>query len=105
MVSYNSAYPSVGYATNLTALTGNCTSVVPTSDSACLIDTALAGGSKSGYTFAAAGTSGSYATWANPVTLNSTGVNSFCSIADAVVRNAGQSGSVSTCAGTETPIQ
>ena len=106
MVSYNSAYPSVGYATDLTALTGTCTGgVVPTSTNACLIDTTLASGTKSGYTFAAAGTSGGYAAWANPVTLNTTGVNSFCSVADAVVRNAGQSGSVGSCAGTETPIQ
>ena len=105
MVSYNSAYPSVGFAANLTTLTGNCTSTVPTSDSACLIDTTLASGTKSGYTFAAAGTSSGYQAWANPVSLNTTGVNSFCSVADAVVRNAGQSGAVSSCAGTETPIQ
>ena len=105
MVSYNSAYPSVGFAANLTPLSGNCTSIAPTSDSACLIDTTLAGGTKSGYTFAASGNSGGYAAWANPVSLNATGVNSFCSVADAVVRNAGQSGAVNTCAGTETPIQ
>ena len=106
MISYNSSYPTVGFAANLTALTGTCTgSVVPSSTSACLIDTTLASGTKSGYTFGAAGTSSGYAAWANPVSLNTTGVNSFCSVADAVVRNAGQSGSVSTCAGTETPIQ
>ena len=106
MISYNSSYPTVGFASTLTQLSGTCTgSVVPTSTTACLIDSTLAGGTKSGYTFTASGTSGGYAAWANPVTLNTTGVNSFCSVADAVVRNAGQSGSISTCAGTETPIQ
>src|SRR5208282_5361168 len=62
MISYNSSYPTVGFATNLGQLTGTCTgSVVPTSTNACLIDSTLAGGTKSGYTFTAAGTSGGYA--------------------------------------------
>ncbi len=106
MISYNSSYPTVGFAANLTTLTGTCTgTTVPSSGAACLIDTTLAGGTKSGYTFNAAGNSGGYAAWANPLNLNVTGVNSFCSVADAVVRNAGQSGAVNTCAGTETPMQ
>jgi len=104
MVSYNSAYPSVGYATNLTALTGTCTGgVIPTSTNACLIDSTLASGTKSGYTFGAAGTSGGYAAWATPVTVNTTGVNAFCSVSDAVVREI--AAPISTCAGTETPLQ
>src|SRR5277367_6344303 len=50
MVSYNSSYPSVGYAANLTTLGGSCTgATTPTSASACLIDSVLAGGIKSGY--------------------------------------------------------
>ena len=106
MISYNSSYPSVGYAANLQALTGTCTgSVIPSSTSACLIDTTLAGGTKSGYTFNAAGTSAGYAVWANPVSVNTTGVNSFCSVADAVVREIPGGVAVSTCAGTETPLQ
>jgi type IV pilus assembly protein PilA len=104
MISYNSSYPTVGFAANLTALTGTCTgSVVPSSTSACLIDTTLASGTKSGYTFGAAGTSSGYAAWATPVQVNTTGVRSFCSVADAVVRT--NSGTISTCAGTETPLQ
>ena len=106
MISYNSSYPSVGYAANLQALTGTCTgTVTPSSTSACLIDTTLAGGTKSGYTFNAAGTSTGYAVWANPVSVNTTGVNSFCSVADAVVREIPGGTAVSTCAGTETPLQ
>ena len=104
MISYNSAYPTVGFAANLAALGGTCTGAVPTSSGACLIDSQLQSGTKSGYTFAATGTAGSYFTYGNPVTLNSTGVNSFCSIQDAVVRKTGQV-AVSTCAGTEPPLQ
>ena len=105
MISYNSAYPTVGFAANLAALGGTCTgAVVPTSSTACLIDSQLATGTKTGYTFAATGTSGSYVAYGNPVTSNSTGVNSFCSIQDAVVRKTGTS-STSTCTGTEPPLQ
>ncbi len=104
MISYNSSYPTVGFAANLTALTGTCTgSVVPTSTSACLIDTTLASGTKSGYTFNAAGTSSGYAVWATPTQVNTTGVRGFCSVADAVVRT--NTAPVTTCAGTETPLQ
>src|ERR1035437_10864487 len=85
MISYNSSYPTVGFASNLTALTGTCTgAVVPTSTSACLIDTTLAAGTKSGYRFTVAGTSGGYAAWATPVTVNTTGVRGVCSGADGV---------------------
>jgi type IV pilus assembly protein PilA len=104
MISYNSAYPTVGFAANLNALGGTCTGAVPTSSGACLIDSQLQSGTKSGYTFAATGTSGSYFTYGNPVTSNSTGVNSFCSIQDAVVRKTGTS-STAGCAGSEPPLQ
>ena len=105
MISYNSSYPTVGFAANLTALTGTCTSTtVPTSASACLIDTTLAGGTKSGYTFGATGNSSGYQVWANPQNPNVTGVRSFCSVADAVVRFI-PSTAQSSCAGTETPLQ
>ena len=76
----------------------------PTSTNACWIDGQLASGRKSGYNFGATGTSGGYYAYATPVTANSTGVRSFCSIADAVVRYV-SSGTISTCAGTETPLE
>ena len=106
-ISYNSAYPTVGFA-GLSALAGSCTgTTLPTSAAACLIDSQLASGSKSGYTFtstAATGTpASSYVAFANPQTQNTTGVRSFCSVADAVVRYT--NASLSTCAGTETPLQ
>src|SRR5947207_13683718 len=56
-ISYKSAYPTVGYAATLGALAGT-TCAPPNSTSACLIDTQLATGSKSGYTFVLAGVAG-----------------------------------------------
>ncbi len=109
MISYNSSYPTVGFAANLVTLGPGGVAAAcptpPTSTTACLIDGQLASGTKSGYTFSAVGTSGSYAQWANPLTPNSTGVNSFCSVADAVVREIPGGVAVSTCAGTENPLQ
>jgi type IV pilus assembly protein PilA len=107
MISYNSSYPTVGFAANLLTLGGTCNSAVPTSAGACLIDSTLAGGTKSGYTFtaSASGTpAGAYQAWANPVAPNSTGVRSFCSVQDAVVRVTGTA-STGGCAGTEPPLQ
>jgi type IV pilus assembly protein PilA len=105
-ISYNSAYPTVGFAASLSVLSGtSCTP--PSSAGACLIDTQLSSGTKSGYSFGMANTagtpSGAYAAWANPITANQTGVRTFCSIADAVVRYT--SASQSTCNGTEQPLQ
>jgi prepilin-type N-terminal cleavage/methylation domain-containing protein len=106
-ISYNSAYPTVGFASVMSNLSGSCTgTTIPTSTSACLIDSQLATGTKSGYTFAvsASGTPASnYQAYANPQTQNTTGVRSFCSVADAVVRYS--TSSMSSCAGTETPLQ
>jgi type IV pilus assembly protein PilA len=88
-VTYLSSYPDVGYANNLLALGGTdpCT---PSSTSACLIDSVLTAGVKSGYNFTATGAGGppniQYYVTATPVTLNQTGTMSFCSYEDAVVR-------------------
>jgi type IV pilus assembly protein PilA len=106
-ISYYSAYPTVGFAGSLAVLSGTCTgTTIPTTATACLIDSQLASGSKSGYTFhaTAAGTpASSYSAWANPQTQNTTGVRSFCSVADAVVRYT--NASLASCAGTESPLQ
>jgi type IV pilus assembly protein PilA len=108
MISYNSSYPTVGYATNLSVLGGTCTgAVIPTTTAACLIDSTLAAGTKSGYTFRMAASggppSGTYYAYANPLTQNTTGVRSFCSAPDAVVRYA--TAAMTTCVGNETPLQ
>jgi hypothetical protein len=39
----------------------------------------------------------------SPLTANQTGVRSFCSVADAVVRYS--SAALTSCAGTESPLQ
>ncbi len=103
-IAYNSSFPTVGYAAALSNLAGTCTgTTVPTTTGACLIDTVLGAGSKSGYSFNVSGSYSGYSSWANPLNVNQTGVRSFCSIADAIVRS--NSASLSTCAGTESPLQ
>ena len=107
-ISYNSTYGTVGFASALTNLAGTtCATVAPTSANACLIDSALGSGTKSGYKFTLSNTSGtpagSYNVIASPVNPNQTGVRYFCSFADAVVRFG--SASISTCDGTVSPLQ
>jgi prepilin-type N-terminal cleavage/methylation domain-containing protein len=111
-VAYNSAYPTVGFATTLTNLTGTCSgTTTPTSTSACLIDATLAGGTKSGYSFAldnGGSTStpqGAYSMDGGPISPNQTGVRYFCSAADGVVRYGASSFSGATCQSTGTPLQ
>jgi type IV pilus assembly protein PilA len=89
MITYNSTYPTVGFAATLAVL-GGASPCTPSSTTACLIDNVLAAGTKSGYTFLATGTSGppatKYYSTAVPITLNQTGIRTFCSFEDAVVR-------------------
>jgi len=105
-ISYNSAYPTVGFASTLGALSGT-SCAPPSSTGACLIDTQLSSGTKSGYRFALSGVSGTpaatYQIAGSPLTANQTGVRSFCSVADAVVRYS--SAALTSCAGTESPLQ
>lgn len=103
-ISYSSAYPTIGYASTLAALAGSsCTP--PSSSGACLIDTTLAAGLKSGYTFTLTSVSGTPASTynfiANPVLYNYSGVAYYCSFADAVVRTS--SAAISSCDPTVAP--
>jgi type IV pilus assembly protein PilA len=93
-ISYQSAYPTSGYAAALsnlgpTSATGCAT---PTAATACLIDytlsTATAAPGKSGYIFSLATftSATSYAIAGGAVNWNQTGVRSFCSIEDGVIR-------------------
>lgn len=101
-ISYFSTYPTVGYAATLANLgpggpVAACPNP-PTSATSCLIDGVLAsngnpaGSGKSGYNYqyaAAAGAGAILSTYnivADPVTQNTTGVRSFCSVEDGVVR-------------------
>jgi type IV pilus assembly protein PilA len=105
-ISYNSAYPTVGYASTMGALAGT-SCAPPTSAGACLIDTQLAGGTKSGYNFALSGVSGSpastYQFIATPLAVNQTGTRYFCSFADAVVR--ASAATIATCDTSVNPLQ
>ena len=89
-VMYNSTYPTTGFAATLAILGGAAAPCVPASTNACLIDSVLSAGTKSGYKFAAPGDgktpSVSYSVGGSPVTPNQTGIRSFCSFEDAVVR-------------------
>jgi type IV pilus assembly protein PilA len=104
MITYNSTYPTVGYAGTLTVL-GGVAPCTPSSTTACLIDSVLSAGTKSGYTFHATGAGGPpavqyYATGV-PVTLNQTGTRSFCAFEDAVVRVQPSGAAIASEAGCE----
>jgi type IV pilus assembly protein PilA len=98
-VTYNSTYPTVGFAGALVDLGGAIgAACVPSSTTACLIDAVLAnngnpaGSGKSGYLFStgggtvAAGVNVGFTALAVPITINQTGLRAFCSEEDAVVR-------------------
>ena len=117
-VTYQSAYPTFGYATTLAmlgppgAVGAVCPAGGPVQANACLIDSVLshataAATAKSGYFFAlnAAAGAGStltvfYTVGASPAGFNTTGVRDFCSNEDAVVMfDAGASGSTPVAIG------
>ncbi len=97
-ISYQSAYPTVGYAATMGAMAGTSCNP-PSSSGACLIDTALAGGVRSGYTFGLGGITGTpnstYQLIASPTLSNYSGIRYFCSFADAVVRTS--AAAIATC--------
>jgi type IV pilus assembly protein PilA len=106
-ISYNSTYPTVGFASTLSSLAGTCAgATVPSSSSACLIDSALQTGTRSGYTFTVTNVSGTpsstYNVIAAPILRGYSGNRNFCSYADAVVRVSMTT--IATCDGT-VPVQ
>ena len=96
-VSYQAVYG--GYAQSLSNL-GGADPCTKSAETACLLDQSLAGGTKSGYHFAAAGTNSSgglntsYVVGAAPQVFDRTGRRLFCSTDKNVIRadlNAGAS--------------
>ena len=101
-VTYQMAYPTVGYAGALSSLGPAAATgcAAPSSSNACIVDYTLAqafaggvSGSKSGYVFlmgAAPGAGGgpniTFVAGAAPLSYNQSGVRRFCSIEDAVLR-------------------
>jgi len=99
-VSYQTTYPTKGYANSLIELGGpdDCT---PSAETACLIDPDLSAGSKAGYTFAAAGGGTAnqakiaYIAGAAPLAFKHTGIRRFCSTEKNIIRrDANAAGSV-----------
>lgn len=105
-ITYSSSYPTVGFASTLSAL-GGTSCAPPSATSACLIDTQLASGSKTGYSFVITGVEGTpastYQVIASPTAPNQTGVRFFCSFADAVAR--ASSSPITTCDFTVPPLE
>ena len=83
----------------------------PTQTQSCLIDDVLAVTKvKTGYTFtyqtvAGTGPNVGYAIEGNPTALNQSGVRSFCSFADAVIRFQASGGGLVTCPSATPPLQ
>ena len=110
MITYNATYPTVGFAATLGVL-GGVAPCTPSSTTACLIDSVLSAGSKSGYSFAATGSGGppatTYYATGVPATVNETGTRSFCSYSDAVVRVQPSGAAIASLAACQalTPLQ
>jgi type IV pilus assembly protein PilA len=106
-VSYNSTYPTQGYSVDLVSLgPGSPTAACPqppTSGASCEIDGVLASSTKQGYTYSFQGDgnvpSVGYQVENNPTQLNQSGVRSFCSFEDAVVRYQQSGGGLGACTG------
>jgi type IV pilus assembly protein PilA len=102
-VSYNTTFNNVGYAALLANLGPGggvtvCPAAGPVVLGACLIDSVLALGVKSGYGFGATGAcpvaapaggfiNSCFSAFAVPNTYNSTGTKNFCAFEDGVLRN------------------
>jgi type IV pilus assembly protein PilA len=114
-VGYLTTFPATGYSTALANLgPGAACPAPPTAAQACLIDLALATANnppgKNGYTVNEAGTAVNgvnvtYQAIANPNNRNTTGVKSFCSFEDAVVRvNPTVNIALAGCTGAQTAL-
>jgi prepilin-type N-terminal cleavage/methylation domain-containing protein len=103
-VTYSSTYPSNGYPATLAAL--GTVAGGATSASADLLDSVLASGTKSGYTFvytvvAGALPSTGYQVTAIPVTIGTSGQRGFFTDQSGVIRN----NAAGTAASTDAPLQ
>jgi prepilin-type N-terminal cleavage/methylation domain-containing protein len=106
-IAYATSYAAVGYAAGLTNLgpgSSNCGGG-PSSTNACILDSVLASGTKSGFQFFTSGYTGppniEFVSSSVPVTYNVTGVRNFCMVTDGVLRilpaNAPIAQNISTC--------
>lgn len=94
-ITYASTYQAAGFAVSLSSLGpggSNCSSG-PSSTNACILDSVLSSGSKSGYQFLSVGSGGGsgipnteFVAGSAPLSYNSTGVRNFCMVTDGVLR-------------------
>jgi|SRR5581483_2083532 prepilin-type N-terminal cleavage/methylation domain-containing protein len=92
-MSYAAAYPTVGFAPSLLELGGPASGCSPSQTTACMIDSVLTLGDKSGYSFVAVGSAGgggtvntAFVTGSAPDSFNITGIRNFCAVSDGVLR-------------------
>jgi type IV pilus assembly protein PilA len=84
---YQNTFPDTGYSSTLTALGSNTSGCSPTVSNACILDSQLASGTKSGYNFKiATGDLTTFSQNADPVTRGSSGQRSFFSDQTFVIR-------------------
>jgi prepilin-type N-terminal cleavage/methylation domain-containing protein len=85
-ISYVSMYPTVGFAPSLTALSGT-TCTAPDETNACLIDSALGSGTKSGYSFSsiAIGSAPADSYFVVGMPLSGNGNRSYCATEEGVI--------------------
>jgi type IV pilus assembly protein PilA len=105
-LTYNLAYPTIGY-TDLPTL-GGPAPCAPSSTTACMVDSVLTTGTKSGYSFVAVPSTSTgvvmdqFLITGIPMTVGSTGEKGFCTIEDHVIffiANAGPPATRATCLG------
>lgn len=108
-ITYNSTYPTVGFACTLGAMGPPASGASATSSAAGLIDANLAAGNKSGYSFTpgTCNTANSitvdYQWKADPQTAGTTGQRAFCTDNSGVIKYDG-GGSSTTCLASGSPI-
>jgi len=92
-VTYSSTY-GIGYSTNLGNLGGAAIPCAASSTNACLLDPVITSGTKSGYNLASGigATTAQFFASAAPVSVNTTGLKSFCGDQTLVVRSFVNSG-------------
>lgn len=104
-VAYSSTFPANGFPVNLSDL-GGASPCSATPTSACLLDTLLSSGTKSGYTFLWTGDGATpsvgYTIAATPLAVGSSGQRMFCSDQGEVIR---YDPTGSGCNGTSLPVQ
>jgi type IV pilus assembly protein PilA len=88
-MTYNNSYPSVGFSPDLPSLGGPAAGCMPDQTHACILDSAVVSGSKSGYKFFAAGFVGAgltanttFVASSAPLNFNTSGVRMFCLATD-----------------------